>query len=410
MLIHADRIITRFDRIPLVAGAVVVKQGRIHAVGKAAAMMRRYPGHRIVRLEHAVVMPGLVNVHTHLELPLLLDDSGAQNYTDWVLSLLKKKKRLTRHDYTAAANRNITSLLRSGTTTVAEISTHGISPLLLGKSGLRAVVYHEIIFMEEDLSGLAIPRRAPESRLVRYGLSPHSPHTVSGPALRAIHQISSKRRLRLCMHVAETREETLLLQRRKNTLERLYAAARWDIGRAPVARSSFEYLHRLGVLGPSFLAVHAVQADNADIALIKRSGAGIAHCPRSNHELGVGAMRLGKFLEAHIPVGLGTDSLASSPSLNLWDEMRYAYKVHRRSGVTAQDIFGMATLGGAKALGMDQDIGSLEPGKKADIIAVSSPRKNTGDLYSDLLRETNTCIMSIVNGQVVSRGDALLKT
>ena len=190
----------------------------------------------------------------------------------------------------------------------------------------------------------------------------------------------------------------------------LYAAARWDIGRAPVARSSFEYLHRLGVLGPSFLAVHAVQADNADIALIKRSGAGIAHCPRSNHELGVGAMRLGKFLEAHIPVGLGTDSLASSPSLNLWDEMRYAYKVHRRSGVTAQDIFGMATLGGAKALGMDHDIGSLEPGKKADIIAVSSPRKNTGDLYSDLLRETNTCIMSMVNGHVVYRGDAGRKT
>jgi len=208
------------------------------------------------------------------------------------------------------------------------------------------------------------------------------------------------------MHVAETREETLLLQRRKNTLQRLYAAARWDMSRAPVARSSFEHLQRLGVLGPSFLAVHAVQADGADVALIKRSGAGIAHCPRSNHEIGVGTMPLRKFLDARISVGLGTDSLASSPSLNLWDEMRYAYQVHRYSGVTTQDLFHMATLGGAGALGMDQEIGSLEPGKKADIIAISLPRKNTGDLYSDLLRETNTCNMSVVNGHVVYHNDS----
>ncbi len=368
-------------------------------------MMRKYPGHRIVRLEQAVVIPGLVNVHTHLELPLLLDDIRAQNYTDWVLNLLEKKKLLTRHDYTAAAHRNIASLIRSGTTTVAEISTHGVSPLVLRKSGLRTVVYHEIIFMREDLSSLAFPRRGPVSRLVQYGLSPHSPHTVSEPALRAIHQISSKKHLRLCMHVAETREETLLLQRRKSSLERLYAAAGWDMIRAPKARSSFEYLQRLGVLGPSFLAVHAVQADNSDIALIKRSRAGIAHCPRSNHEIGVGTMPLRKFLDARISVGLGTDSLASSPSLNLWDEMRYAYQVHRRSGVTPQDIIHMATLGGARALGMDKEIGSLEPGKDADIIAISLPRKKTGDLYSDLLRETNTCIMSMVNGHVVYRGD-----
>lgn len=406
MIIQADRIITKLDRIPLVAGAVVVNHGGIIAVGKADAMMRKYPGHRIVRLEQAVVMPGLVNSHTHLELPLLLDDIRGQNYTDWVFNLLARKKRLSRRDYTAAARGNIEALIRSGTSTVAEISTHGISPLVLIKSGLRSVVYHEMIFMNEDLSGLAFPRRGPLSRFMHYGVSPHSPHTVSEPALRAIYHVSSKRHIRLCMHVAETPEETLLLQRKKSALERMYAVAGWDTRRAPVARSSFAYLQRLGVLGPSFLAVHAVQADNADIAIIKRSGAGIAHCPRSNHEIGVGTMPLRKFLDARISVGLGTDSLASTPTLNLWDEMRYAYQVHRRSGVTSQDIFHMATLGGARALGMDREIGSLEPGKKADIIAISLPRNNTGDIYSDLLRETKTCIMSMVNGHVVYHEDS----
>jgi 5-methylthioadenosine/S-adenosylhomocysteine deaminase len=292
---------------------------------------------------------------------------------------------------------------------VAEISTHGVSPLVLSKSGLRAVVYHEIIFMREDLSSLAFPRRAPGSRLLQYGFSPHSPHTVSEPALRAIHQISSKRHLRLCMHVAETREETLLLQRKKSTLARLYAAAGWNMSLAPRGRSSFAYLYRIGIVSPRFLAVHAVQVDNEDIALIRRSKAGIAHCPRSNAIIGVGRMPLKKFIDARIPLGLGTDSLASCSTLNLWDEMRYALRIHRRSGVTPQDILHIATLGGARALGMDQEIGSLEPGKKADIIAISLPRKNTGDLYSDLLRETNTCIMSMVNGRVVYRGDAGLK-
>jgi cytosine/adenosine deaminase-related metal-dependent hydrolase len=102
-------------------------------------------------------------------------------------------------------------------------------------------------------------------------------------------------------------------------------------------------------------------------------------------------------------VGLGTDSLASVPNLNMWDEMRYARKIHKKDGVTAEDIFKLATIGGAKALGLDKEIGTLEPGKKADLIAVPLPKKDTGDLYSDLLRETKSCIMTMVNGKILYR-------
>jgi len=112
-------------------------------------------------------------------------------------------------------------------------------------------------------------------------------------------------------------------------------------------------------------------------------------------------MPLKKFLDAGVVVGLGTDSLASSPSLNLWDEMRYAYRIHRSSGVTARDIVMLATVGGAKSLGMSNAVGSIEPGKRADIIAVPVPKKNTGDIYSDLLRETKKCIMSVVDGKIL---------
>jgi 5-methylthioadenosine/S-adenosylhomocysteine deaminase len=137
------------------------------------------------------------------------------------------------------------------------------------------------------------------------------------------------------------------------------------------------------------------------MSIVKRSGVTIAHCPRSNSALKVGTMPLAKFLRAGIPVGLGTDSLASVTSLNLWDEMRYASRIHKASGVTPVDIIRMATLGGAQALGMDHEIGSLEPGKRADCIAVPMPGKDTGALSSDLLRETKSCIMNMVNGNII---------
>jgi 5-methylthioadenosine/S-adenosylhomocysteine deaminase len=114
-------------------------------------------------------------------------------------------------------------------------------------------------------------------------------------------------------------------------------------------------------------------------------------------------MPLKKFLDAGITVGLGTDSLASVRTLNLWDEMRYAYRIHRRDGISAEDIFRVATIGGAKALGLNKDIGTIEPGKKADIIVVPLPKKNTGNLYNDLLRETKSCIMNMVNGKILYR-------
>src|SRR5512143_4151231 len=154
------------------------------------------------------------------------------------------------------------------------------------------------------------------------------------------------------MHVAESKDEIRLLQRKKSGMEKLYQFAKWEPAWAPIGTSPFGYLERIGFLSSNLLAVHAVQVTDKDIELIKKSNVSVAHCPRSNKELGVGRMPLKKFLDAGITVGLGTDSLASSPSLNMWDEMRYAYRIHRSDGITVEDIFTIATAGGAKALGM----------------------------------------------------------
>ncbi|MHB8844638.1 MAG: amidohydrolase family protein [Nitrospirota bacterium] len=402
MLIIAEKILTHPLKGPITDGAIVIRYGKVLAIGNRQQLIRKYSGHRIVHLNKAVLMPGLVNVHTHIELPPLFGRIQASDYPGWVMNLLREKRQLSLRDYRSAAKLNTAALIRYGTTTVADICTHRQSPAILAKSKLRAVIYREIISM--DLHPFTVPGPFSQtigSHLMQYGLSPHSPHTVSEEALKAMVRVAKKTGRRLCMHAAETKDETRLIQCKKSGLEKLYTAAGWDIDWAPKGRSSFSYLLRIGVLSPSFMAVHAVQADDRDILIIKRSGASIAHCPRSNSALKVGKMPLVKFLRAGIPVGLGTDSLASVSSLNLWDEMRYAARIHKASGVTPVDIMTMATLGGARALGMDREIGSLEPGKRADCIAIPLPVKDTGDLAYDLLRETKSCIMTMVNGKII---------
>ncbi len=400
MILITDKILARPDQYPLEDHAILVRGTRIAAIDKKEKILRSFGRDRVLRFQSGVLLPGLVNVHAHLELPRLMGSFRGGDYASWVLKLLTAKAGMTARDYRLAVKQNIRDLILSGTTTVADITTHNVSPGIIAKSGLRAVLYHEIISMRPD-SAPPLPRRERGTALVSYGLSPHSPHTVSENVLRALHEYTKKHRLPISMHVAETRDEVLLFQRRKSGLEKLYASAAWDREWAPQARSSVKYLYRLGMLCSGFLAVHAVHTDADDIRLLAHSGASVAHCPRSNRTLGVGTMDLRAMLDAGIPVGLGTDSLASSPTLNLWDEMRVAYARHRSKGITRADILNLATLGGAEALRMQNKIGTLEEGKAADCIVVPLPRRDTGDLCSDLLRETKSSIMTMVNGKIL---------
>jgi len=387
---------------PIDNGAIALNHGAILSVGPANQIMHAYSGHRVHRIENAVLLPGLINLHTHLELPNLLHRIRTKTFPEWILNVIQAKKGLNNQAYLRSTMENINMLIHTGTTTVGEICTHGVSPSLLKQSGLRTMLYHEIIEMDPSVVRLHFSSLLSRpSSVIQSGLSPHTPYTVSEAALRAINQFSRKKDIRLAMHIAESKDENKLLQRKKSGLERLYRFANWDLAWAPMGSSSIEYLNRIGFLSPDLLAVHAVQVTDKDIELISKSNVSVAHCPRSNKELSVGRMPLKKFLAAGINVGLGTDSLASVPTLSMWDEMRYAYRIHRRDGISAEDIFRIATIGGAKALGLGTKIGSLVAGKKADIIAVPLPEKDTGDLYTDMLRESNFCIMAIVNGKIL---------
>jgi cytosine/adenosine deaminase-related metal-dependent hydrolase len=403
MILLSSMLLTMIrDASSIKDGAIVIRNGLIEDLGPSDRIMQKYPRQSVHRFEDAVLLPGLVNVHAHLELPSLLESVRARTFPGWIRNLVIAKRSIENRQYKDAARRNAGFLVSTGTTTVGEICTHGMSPGILGKSGLRCVIYREIIGMNPSIRALKIPCPSTHpTSLVRYGISPHSPYTVSSTLLQHIKKLSTRRKLRLAMHIAESVDEGRLLQRKKSGLERLYDAAQWELAWAPLGASPVAYLMDQGVLGPNFLAVHAVQVSSSDIDILRRSRTPVAHCPRSNNETGVGKMPLKELLTAGITVGLGTDSLASSPSLSMWDEMRYAYEVHRRSGISAENILRIATAGGAQALGFGGALGGLAPGQKADIIAVPLPSRNTGNIYSDLLRETKTCIMSMVNGKVL---------
>ncbi len=382
--------------------AVFIQRDKIVSVGPAESLIDKYRGHYnyIHRLDDAILMPGLVNLHTHIELPKSLYKIRTKTFADWVLNLVAAKKKLTQTDFNNAVSAGIKYSVKTGTTTIGEICTHDVSSSLLEQSGLHAVIFYEIISMDQSSNPFPAFSVA-ATPLIHVGISPHTPYTVSEKTLRLINGYTKKHHLLLAMHVAESKDEIRLLQRKKSGLEKLYQLAHWDLDWAPHGTSSFEYLDRIGSLSPNLLAVHAVQVTDEDLDLIKKHRVSVAHCPRSNRELGVGRMPLKKMLDAGITVGLGTDSLASVPTLSMWDEMRYAYRIHRQDGVSAEDIFKLATIGGARALGLEREIGTIEPGKKADLIAVAVPEKNTGNLYSDLLRETKSCIMSMVNGKIL---------
>lgn len=410
IILKAPFILTMDSRRPILRdGAVAIKAGTITGLGHHEAVAASCKGARKIELQNAVLLPGLVNVHTHIELPHLLSIIRASSFSEWLINLIKAKKALRTDDYMDAARRNVRTMLLTGTTTVGEICTHDISPDVLRQSGMRAVVFHEIIDMGQKRRGRgqgARVRGQGAGGLIKHGLSPHSPYTVCKSVLLEINRTARSKKIPVAMHVAESRDEKRLLTGRRSGLRSLYELAGWDPLLAPVADSPVRYLDGLGMLGPHFLAVHAVVIDEGDIAVLRRRRVSIAHCPRSNTETKVGRMPIKQLIEAGINIGLGTDSLASSPSLSMWDEMRHALGIHRRDGITSEDMLRMATISGAMALGLEKVTGSISIGKRADIIAVPMPRKNTSNLYNDLLRETEYCIMSMIDGKMVLKPSA----
>ena len=375
-------------------GAVAARDGRIVAVGAADEVRRDLAAQGIAPAtirEHdygdSILMPGLVNVHTHLELSWMAgEDLPSGDYVSWLRRLLElRETRGETADVAGAARKAIESMVSRGTVAVGDVSNTLSTVALLAESGLRGVIFHEIYRMrpegaEERMVEVAAQVAAADQELQRLGArdrffiapTPHGPHTTSPALLKALAGRAAASREPLSVHVAESRQEIDLLQHGGGDLAAFYKERDFmDDGWQPPAMSPVAHLDRLGVLSPATLAVHCVQVDRQDLARLQERRCTVVTCPRSNARLGVGRAPIPTIMGAGIPVALGTDSLASVDNLDLFAEMAALRSDHPK--LSAAAVIRMATLNGAKALGLEEDLGSLAPGKLALMVRVPLP-------------------------------------
>jgi aminodeoxyfutalosine deaminase len=366
------------DAPPIRDGWVAVDDGRVAGVGVAGAEPR---GAHTGNIPYDVaILPGLVNAHTHLELSWmagLVPPAGSMGQWIRALMALRRNGAPSLDVQRKAAARAIEHARARGTAAFGDVGNSLLAADVLAGAGMPAVLFHELIGFGpgdararalDGVSSVVAAVRPP----VRPGLAPHAPYSVSPDLFRAIGDETSARGMPSSVHLAESREEVqFLMTGRGEIADTLKHLGAWNDAWKPPAVDPAEYLDGLGVLRPGLLVVHATQLSPEALARLARRGCTIVSCPRSNRWVGAGAPPLDAFYASGAPVAFGTDSLASAPDLDLFSELAAA---RQWSGVPARALLESATLTGARALGLADDLGSIAAGKRAALIAVGIPR------------------------------------
>ena len=426
MQIHAAEYVLPISSEPIRGGAVAIDGDKIVAVGTRDEIVRQFSDAEVTDHVNSAILPGFVNCHSHLEITSMrgaLDDVE-HDFSAWLLKLNGLRAELSDEDIIAAAVAGAREGAQAGVTCFGDIGRMGHAGVHALKTvGLRGIVFQETEFSpdnrtaDEDFLKLAAKfeeLKAEETELVRVGLSPHAPYTVSSQLFELIAQYAILNRVPLSIHAAESADEHELLTQGTGFFSGIYETfgIEWQSPHC----TPIEYLERLGVLSTQPLLAHCVKVSTSDIAKIAANGAKIAHCPKSNAKFGHGYAPFERVLEAGIATGLGSDSVASNNVCDMLEESRFAALIARnREGstrfITAKQMLETATLGGAKALGLDAEIGTLEPDKQADIAVVSlahTAQTPVNDIHTALVFSSNArdVTMTIVAGRVVYDSNA----
>ena len=354
-------------------------------VGATSEIIARFPEYPVEDLGEALILPGLVNTHTHLELTALRGylESEENDFFAWLRKLtLARLETLTPDDLRVSATWGACEAVRAGITCVGDASDSAMTSMLaLNDVGLRGVVFQESFGPDprlvnenfEKLEAKVAELRGVESDLVRVGVSPHAPYTVCGPQLERISRFARDERLPLMMHAAESHAEDLFVREGCGIFADGLAkrSIEWEAPRL----STIQYLKQVGVLDTQPLLAHCIRIDDADIETLRETRSKVAHCPKSNAKLGHGRAPFVKFLKAGVTVGLGSDSVASNNTCDILEEARFAVLLSR-SGlqdtlITASEALATATLGGARCMDLEGAIGELREGAQADLAILS---------------------------------------
>ena len=366
--IYSARWVLPASASPIENGAVAIDGQRIAGVGTRSEIVERFPEFRVEDFGEAVVLPGLINTHTHLELTAMRGylENEERDFFAWLRKLtFARLERLTPDDLQVSATWGACEAVRAGITWVGDASDSALTSMrALQEVGLRGVVYQESFgpdarLAAENFEKLKIKLqelRAVETGLVRAGVSPHAPYTVCGPQLEMIADLAKSENLPVMMHAAESEAEELFLREGCGVFAD--GLARRSIEWKAPGISTIHYLKQFGILHTSPVLAHCIRVDDEDIETLRNHHAKVAHCPKSNAKLGHGRAPLGKFLKAGVMVGLGSDSVASNNTCDILEEARFATLLARAGGsdVSAADALKAATLGGELTEGAQADL------------------------------------------------------
>jgi len=387
-------------------GAVAIDGTDIVAVDTAAAVAAAFRGREILDASGQIVLPGLVNTHTHAPMVLyrgLADDLPLQTWLEQYI-FPAEAKTVSPEFVRAGTRLAALEMIQSGTTTFADM--YYFEEEIANETreaGLRAVLGQTVIqFPVPDAPTPADGLARADAFIVAFkgdalitpAVAPHALYTLDGPTLKAARELAVRHGVPTLIHLAETQDET-------------------QVARDRLKASPVTYLDSLGFLGPGVVGAHGVWVSQADIAVLKSRGVGISHNPESNMKLASGTAPVPAYLEAGVPVGLGTDGAASNNDLDMFEAMRVAALLHKLEAkdpavLSARTALEMATIGGARVLGLDRRIGSLEPRKRADLIVVSLNGARQTPLYDPLshlvyVARGDDVRDAVVNGRILMR-------
>jgi len=392
-------------------GAVAVDGADIVAVDTAENISRQFRGRETIDTSGQIVLPGLINTHTHAAMVLFRGLADDLALSEWLTKYIFPAEAKTVSPEFVRSGTRLAALemIESGTTTFVDMYYFEEEVAAVTKAaGLRGVLGQTVIqFPVADaktpadalVRAEAFIKTFKDDPLVTPAVAPHAMYTLDGPTLKASRDLSKRYGVPTLIHLAETRDEIQTAQERFKS--------------SPVA-----YLDSLGFLGPGVLGAHGVWVSDADIAILKSRGVGVSHNPESNMKLASGTAPVPAYLRAEVNIGLGTDGAASNNDLDMFEAMRVAALLHKHASadpraLSARTALEMATIRGARALGMDKRIGSLEPRKHADLITVSTDGARQTPMYDPVSHlvyviRGDDVQNTIVNGQVLMRDRKVL--
>ncbi len=402
-------------------GAVLVRGDRIVEIGDFEHLRAKHPDEEVRDFGLAAIMPGFIDLHTHLEYTTMRGLVDDVPYSRWKYQLLQKERLYSPEDWDDSAMLGALEVLQSGITTIADITETGASARAANRAGLRSVIYREVLTMDRhEVPGVMQAaatdiedwRSEADGERTRFGIAPHAPYSCHPELFQKVAEYAADG-TPVAMHLAGSREEYQFVKYGSSMLaidvRDIYDAQAplW----LPTGVSPVRYVLQWGLFDvPNVMAVHCTQIDGDDIEILASRDVSVAHCPRCNAKLGMGMAPVAALLGAKVRVGLGTDSPAASNSTDMFEEMRIGLLLQRAACgegrfTPAREFVKMATLDAARALRLEREIGSIEPGKRADLIAVdlSEPHQlPTHNPYGTLVHTASqeNVLWTMVGGKV----------